>query len=41
MLTFDGLNLNDPRLEYYSNAEHPQAFYSSGRQYFFGVRILL
>jgi len=41
MLTFDGLNLNDPRLKYYSNAEQPQAFYSNGRQYFFGVRILL
>jgi iron complex outermembrane receptor protein len=41
MLTFDGLNLNNPRLKYYSNAEQPQAFYSNGRQYFFGVRVLL
>jgi len=41
MLTADGLNLNNPRLKYYSNAEQPQAFYSNGRQYFFGVRILL
>jgi iron complex outermembrane receptor protein len=41
MLTLDGLNLNDPRLKYYSNAEQPQAFYTNGRQYFFGVRILL
>jgi iron complex outermembrane receptor protein len=41
MLTFDGLNLNNPRLKYYSNAEQPQAFYVSGRQYFFGVRMSL
>ena len=41
MLTFDGLNLNDPRLKYYTNPQQPQAFYSNGRQYFFGVRILL
>jgi iron complex outermembrane receptor protein len=41
MLTFDGLNLNNPRLKYYSNAEQPQAFYVSGRQYFFGIRMSL
>ncbi len=41
MLTFDGLNLNDPRLKYYSNAEQPQAFYSNGRQYYLGVRLSL
>jgi iron complex outermembrane receptor protein len=41
MLTFDGLNLNNPRLKYYSNPEQPQAFYTSGRQYFFGVRMSL
>jgi iron complex outermembrane recepter protein len=40
-LTFDGLNLNNPRLKYYSNAEQPQAFYSNGRQYYFGVRATL
>lgn len=40
-LQFDGLNLNNPRLKYYSNAEQPQAFYSSGRQYFLGVRLSL
>jgi iron complex outermembrane recepter protein len=41
MLTFDGLNLNDPRLKYYTNPQQPQAFYVNGRQYFFGIRILL
>jgi iron complex outermembrane receptor protein len=40
-LTFDGLNLNDPRLKYYTNPEQPQAFYTNGRQYFFGVRLTL
>jgi len=38
-ITFDGLNLNNPIIKYYSNAEQPQAFYSSGRQYYFGVRM--
>ncbi len=37
-ITLDGLNLNNPVLKYYSNAEQPQAFYSNGRQLFFGVR---
>jgi iron complex outermembrane receptor protein len=41
MITFDALNLNNPRLKYYSNAEQPQAFYSNGRQFFLGVRISL
>jgi iron complex outermembrane receptor protein len=40
-LQFDGLNLNNPRLKYYSNAEQPQAFYSNGRQYYLGVRLSL
>ncbi|HEY8026272.1 MAG TPA: TonB-dependent receptor [Burkholderiaceae bacterium] len=38
-ITFDGLNLNNPIIKYYSNAEQPQAFYSSGRQYYLGVRM--
>ncbi len=38
-ITFDGLNLNNPIIKYYSNAEQPQAFYSNGRQYFLGVRM--
>ena len=40
-ITFDGLNLNNPIIKYYSNAEQPQAFYSNGRQYFLGVRIAM
>jgi iron complex outermembrane receptor protein len=40
-LTFDGLNLYNPVLKYYSNAEQPQAFYSNGRQYYLGVRMSL
>jgi iron complex outermembrane receptor protein len=40
-ITFDGLNLNNPIIKYYSNAEQPQAFYSNGRQYFLGVRITM
>jgi iron complex outermembrane receptor protein len=40
-LQFDGLNLNNPRLKYYSNAEQPQAFYTNGRQFYFGVRVSL
>jgi iron complex outermembrane recepter protein len=41
MLTFDGLNLNDPVLKYYSNPQQPQAFYSNGRQYYLGLRMSL
>ena len=37
-LTFDGLNLNNPVIKYYSTVDQPQAFYSNGRQYFLGVR---
>jgi iron complex outermembrane receptor protein len=40
-ITFDGLNLNNPIIKYYSNAQQPQAFYSSGRQYFLGLRVTL
>jgi iron complex outermembrane recepter protein len=40
-VTFDGLNLNDPVLKYYSNPQQPQAFYSNGRQYYLGVRLSL
>ena len=39
--TFDALNLNDPRLKYYTNPEQPQAFYTNGRQYFLGIRLTL
>jgi iron complex outermembrane receptor protein len=38
-ITFDGLNLNNPIIKYYSNAEQPQAFYSNGRQFYLGVRM--
>ena len=38
-LTFDGLNLNNPTLKYYSNAEQPQSFYTNGRQFYLGVRM--
>jgi len=40
-ITFDGLNLNNPVLKYYSNPQQPQAFYSNGRQYYLGVRVSL
>jgi iron complex outermembrane receptor protein len=40
-LEFEGLNLNNPVLKYYSNAEQPQAFYSNGRQFFIGLRMSL
>jgi iron complex outermembrane receptor protein len=38
-ITFDALNLNNPVLKYYSTSDRPQAFYSSGRQFFIGVRL--
>jgi len=41
LLTFDGLNLNNPRLKYYANAAQPEAFYSNGRQYYLGVLLSL
>jgi len=38
-LTFDALNLNNPTLKYYANTkEQPRAFYSNGRQFYFGIR---
>jgi iron complex outermembrane receptor protein len=40
-LTFDGLNLNNPVIKYYSTQYQPQAFYSNGRQYFLGLRMSL
>ena len=41
-LTFDALNLNDPVLKYYgANEDQPRAFYTNGRQYYFGVRVKL
>jgi iron complex outermembrane receptor protein len=40
-LQFDGLNLNNPRLKYYANPQQPEAFYSNGRQFYFGVRLSL
>ena len=41
-LQFDALNLNNPVLKYYGdNKDQPRAFYSNGRQFFFGVRAAL
>jgi iron complex outermembrane receptor protein len=41
-LQFDALNLNNPTLKYYGdNKDQPRAFYSNGRQFFFGVRAAL
>jgi iron complex outermembrane receptor protein len=41
-LQFDALNLNNPVLKYYGdNKDQPRAFYSNGRQFFFGVRVAL
>jgi iron complex outermembrane receptor protein len=38
-LTFDALNLTNETLEYYAtNPSQPRAFYSNGRQFFFGLR---
>ncbi len=38
-LNFNALNLNDAQLRYYgNNTMQPRAFYSSGRQYYFGMR---
>ncbi|MGH8807554.1 MAG: TonB-dependent receptor, partial [Noviherbaspirillum sp.] len=39
MLSFEALNLNNPSLKYYgTNKDQPRAFYSSGRQFYFGVK---
>ena len=41
-LQFDALNLNNPILKYYGdNKDQPRAFYSNGRQFFFGLRATL
>jgi len=41
-LQFDALNLNNPTLKYYGdNKDQPRAFYSNGRQFFFGLRATL
>jgi len=41
-LQFDALNLNNPTLKYYGdNKDQPRAFYSNGRQLFFGLRVTL
>jgi iron complex outermembrane receptor protein len=41
-ITFDALNLNDPILKYYGyNEDQPRAFYTNGRQYYFGLRMKL
>ncbi|MBD8524861.1 TonB-dependent receptor [Pseudomarimonas arenosa] len=41
-LHLEGLNLNDPILKYYGqNEDQPRAFYSNGRQYYFGFRFKL
>lgn len=40
-ITLDGLNLNNPKLKYYSSTngrELPYAFYSNGRQYYLNFR---
>jgi iron complex outermembrane recepter protein len=41
-LSFNGLNLNNQTIRYYGeNTSQPRAFYSNGRQYYFGVRLKL
>ena len=41
-LHLEGLNLNDPILKYYGlNEDQPRAFYSNGRQFYFGFRFKL
>ena len=40
--TFDALNLNNPTLKYYGeNRSQMEALYSSGRQFYLGVRLSL
>jgi iron complex outermembrane recepter protein len=39
-ISFDALNLNDPKLKYYAlNQDQPRAFYDNGRQYYFNLHI--
>ncbi|MDE2306609.1 MAG: TonB-dependent receptor [Gammaproteobacteria bacterium] len=41
-LTFDALNITNETIKYYAaNTSQPRAFYSNGRQYYFGVRFEL
>lgn len=41
-VTFDALNLTNAEIKYYgANTSQPRAFYSNGRQYYFGVRFKL
>ena len=41
-LSFNGLNLSNETIRYYgANTSQPRAFYSNGRQYYFGVRLNL
>ncbi|HVC02299.1 MAG TPA: TonB-dependent receptor [Steroidobacteraceae bacterium] len=41
-VTFDVLNITDATIKYYAaNTSQPRAFYSNGRQYYFGVRFKL
>lgn len=37
--TLDALNLNDPNITYYQNANIPTAFYNNGRQYYLNMRL--
>jgi iron complex outermembrane receptor protein len=37
-ISLDALNVNDPSLTYYQNANIPTAFYSNGRQYYLNLR---
>jgi iron complex outermembrane receptor protein len=41
-LSFDALNLSNAVLRYYGeNKDQPIAFYSNGRQYYFGLQAKL
>ncbi len=41
-LSFDALNITNATIKYYAaNTSQPRAFYSNGRQYYFGVRFKL
>ena len=37
-ISLDAMNVNDPSLTYYQNANIPTAFYSNGRQYYLNFR---
>jgi iron complex outermembrane receptor protein len=38
-VSLDALNVNDPSLTYYQNANIPSAFYSNGRQYYLNLHV--